>query len=107
MNDPSTPRRAGVPARGFSFIEILVVMAIISVLVTSVVVLVPGVVRQAHRMKSIANLRTITELMLSHKRSQSQGEIQDDALMFRGWTWAHEAHLSVDNFVALFRFGKG
>jgi prepilin-type N-terminal cleavage/methylation domain-containing protein len=44
---------------GFSFIEILVVMGIISVLVSMVVVVVPMIQEKAKRTKSIDNVRTM------------------------------------------------
>mgnify|MGYP001814973691 CR=1 FL=1 len=44
---------------GFSFIEILVVMGIISVLVSMVVVVVPMIQERARRTQSVDNLRSI------------------------------------------------
>ncbi|MDJ0976143.1 MAG: prepilin-type N-terminal cleavage/methylation domain-containing protein [Planctomycetota bacterium] len=48
---------------GFSFIEILVVMGIISVLVSMVVVVVPMVQERGNRTKSVDNLRSLALIM--------------------------------------------
>ena len=57
---PSTRRPVGRAAQGgFSFIEILVVMGIISVLVSMVVVVVPFIREKGKRTKSIDNVRTM------------------------------------------------
>ena len=52
-----SPRRA--LQAGFSFIEILVVMGIISVLVSMVVVVVPFIREKGKRTKSVDNVRTM------------------------------------------------
>ena len=49
---------------GFSFIEILVVMGIISVLVSMVVVVVPMIQEKAKRTKSIDNVKTLIQYFI-------------------------------------------
>ena len=52
---------------GFSFIEILVVMAIITVLVGAVVVVIPRVLEKSRQTQSINNVRNMLDLMLDRK----------------------------------------
>jgi prepilin-type N-terminal cleavage/methylation domain-containing protein len=72
MNARTTPLRAR--HAGFSFIEILVVMAIISVLVSMVVVVIPSVVRAGNRTQSIANARSLAGLMLDRRTNRVDGQ---------------------------------
>ena len=50
---------------GFSFIEILVVMGIISVLVSMVVVVVPMIQEKAKRTKSVDNVKTLIQFYIN------------------------------------------
>ena len=59
---------------GFSFIEILVVMGIISVLATMVVVLIPVVTERGNRTKSIDNLRSITTTIMTRGTGRTSGK---------------------------------
>jgi len=52
------------PQAGFSFIEIMVVMGIITVLVSMVVVVIPRINEQANRTKSKDNLKTLVTMFL-------------------------------------------
>lgn len=52
---------------GFSFIEILVVMAIITVLVGAVVVVIPQVLESSNQTGSINNVRNMLDLMINRK----------------------------------------
>ncbi len=79
--------------RGFSFIEILVVMAIISVLATMVVVVIPRITETSKQTKSQDNVKNIcTFLML---RAQKKGW---KALPYNGknFTLAVVAHGDID-----------
>jgi len=58
---------------GFSFIEILVVMGIISVLVSMVVVLIPNIQEQSRRTKSKDNVRTMITLMIGRRTAKVSG----------------------------------
>lgn len=58
---------------GFSFIEILVVMGIISVLVSMVVVVVPMIQEKAKRTKSIDNVRTMIQYFIGAEAGLSKG----------------------------------
>jgi prepilin-type N-terminal cleavage/methylation domain-containing protein len=69
MQTRTTPRQT----RGFSFIEILVVMGIIAVLTSMVVVLVPGIQEQARITKSRSNVGSILTLMLGRRTARSGG----------------------------------
>ena len=55
---------------GFSFIEILVVMGIISVLVSMVVVIIPMVQERSSRTKSTDNVKQMVTLMIARKTSR-------------------------------------
>jgi len=55
---------------GFSFIEILVVMGIISVLVSMVVVLIPMVQEKSRQTKSTDNVHSMVTLMVSRRTSR-------------------------------------
>ncbi len=57
-------KRARAGQQGFSFIEILVVMGIISVLVSMVVVVVPRIQEEGKRTKSRDNVSSIAKLMM-------------------------------------------
>ncbi len=57
--------------RGFSFIEILVVMAIISVLATMVVVVIPRITESQNQTKSADNVKSICTFLLL--RAQKKG----------------------------------
>lgn len=65
MNVPSasTPRTAR--QRGFSFIEILVVMGIMTLLATMVVVLIPIIRERANQAKSKDNVNSLVTMMLT------------------------------------------
>ena len=52
---------------GFSFIEILVVMAIITVLVGAVVVVIPRVLESSRQTQSINNVRNMLDLMINRQ----------------------------------------
>ena len=58
---------------GFSFIEILVVMGIISVLVSMVVVIIPTIQEKARQTKSKDNVRSLATLMLSRRTERVTG----------------------------------
>jgi prepilin-type N-terminal cleavage/methylation domain-containing protein len=61
-------RRVGPRGQaGFSFIEILVVMAIITVLVGAVVVVIPRVLESSRQTQSINNVRNMLDLMLTRQ----------------------------------------
>lgn len=67
-----TGRQAGRQA-GFSFIEILVVMGIISVLVSMVVVLIPNIQEQSKRTKSKDNVRSMIIMMVGRRTAKVSG----------------------------------
>jgi prepilin-type N-terminal cleavage/methylation domain-containing protein len=58
---------------GFSFIEILVVMAIIAVLATMVVALVPVITEKGNQTKSKDNVKNIITLMLTRRTGKVSG----------------------------------
>lgn len=64
MEGESTVHHRHRTQRGFSFIEILVVMGIIAVLVSLVVVVVPNIQEQARIRKSQANVSNMLQLYL-------------------------------------------
>lgn len=59
--------------RGFSFIEILVVMAIIGVLATMVVALVPMIQERGRRTKSQDNVRSLLLFMIDRRAGKVSG----------------------------------
>ena len=59
---------------GFSFIEILVVMGIISVLVSMVVVLVPMIQERSRRTKAADNVKNIITLMVADNATAEVGK---------------------------------
>ncbi len=67
-----TGRHAGRQS-GFSFIEILVVMGIISVLVSMVVVLIPNIQEQSRKTKSVDNVRSMIILMVARRTGKISG----------------------------------
>ena len=73
-NSPTTGTRQklrmGSRQRGFSFIEILVVMGIISVLVSMVVVLIPMVQEKSRQSKSTDNVKSMLTHMVSRRTSR-------------------------------------
>jgi prepilin-type N-terminal cleavage/methylation domain-containing protein len=68
MNAAKSTRQAG-----FSFIEILVVMGIISVLVSMVVVLIPTIQERSRQTKSKDNVRTMITLMIGRRSEKVSG----------------------------------
>ena len=59
---------------GFSFIEILVVMGIISVLATMVVVLIPVVTERGNRTKSLDNLKNLATMVIERGAGRTSGK---------------------------------
>ena len=72
MGSANTVRRSTGQA-GFSFIEILVVMGIISVLVSMVVVLIPNIQERGRRTKSKDNVRSMITLMIARRTERTSG----------------------------------
>ena len=71
---PASTRGRGVAAQaGFSFIEILVVMGIISVLVSMVVVLIPNIQERGRRTKSKDNVRSMITMMIARRTERTTG----------------------------------
>ncbi|MDJ0521613.1 MAG: prepilin-type N-terminal cleavage/methylation domain-containing protein [Planctomycetota bacterium] len=68
MTTAKTSRQAG-----FSFIEILVVMGIISVLVSMVVVLIPNIQEKSRQTKSKDNVRNMITIMIGERTSKVSG----------------------------------
>jgi prepilin-type N-terminal cleavage/methylation domain-containing protein len=58
---------------GFSFIEILVVMGIISVLVSMVVVLIPNLQERSRQTKSKDNVKNMVTMMLGRRTQKTTG----------------------------------
>lgn len=68
---PPAPRRRQA---GFSFIEILVVMGIISVLVSMVVVVIPMITEKANQAKSTDNVSAIIKFILNRATGSTRGK---------------------------------
>jgi prepilin-type N-terminal cleavage/methylation domain-containing protein len=73
MHRSTSLPRARARQAGFSFIEILVVMGIISVLVSMVVVLIPTIQEKANQTKSKDNVKSMITLMLAKRTGKISG----------------------------------